>query len=230
MARSFGDEKMAKNFECVSVFHQTVSRRVDELNTHVFKKMVDTVRDCLYYSLVLDESIDITDKNQLLIFVRCISEDFCVTEELLQLHHMEDGTKGINIFVTVSDDVKNIGGFQKCSCVCTEGAKAMTGRKTGLAGLLRENGVNCVMFRCIIHQEALCGKIIKINDTMKTVVQIVSSLRGGNRAQRHRKFISFLKELHTEYTDVLDLEIFFLKEKRSYCFLKQKLLLTRTYL
>ncbi|XP_072377696.1 zinc finger BED domain-containing protein 5-like [Diabrotica undecimpunctata] len=126
MARSFGDKKMAKNFECVSVSHQTVSRRVDELNTHVYKKMVDTVRDCLYYSLVLDESVDITDKNQLLIFVRCISEDFCVTEELLKLRHMEDGTKGINIFEVVSDSVKNIGGFQKCSCVCTDGAKART--------------------------------------------------------------------------------------------------------
>ncbi|XP_072380865.1 zinc finger BED domain-containing protein 5-like [Diabrotica undecimpunctata] len=115
ISRYFGDEKMAKNFECVSVSHQTVSRRVDELNTHVFKKMIDIVHDCLYYSLALDESVDITDKNQLLIFVRCISGDFCVTEELLKLHHMEDRTKGINIFEAVSDAVKNIGGFQKCS-------------------------------------------------------------------------------------------------------------------
>uniref|UniRef100_A0A6P7FFX5 General transcription factor II-I repeat domain-containing protein 2-like n=1 Tax=Diabrotica virgifera virgifera TaxID=50390 RepID=A0A6P7FFX5_DIAVI len=37
---------------------------------------------------------------------------------------------------------------------------------------------------------------------MKTVVQIVNSLRGGNRAQRHRKFISFLEELNTEYKEV----------------------------
>ncbi|XP_072378000.1 protein FAM200C-like [Diabrotica undecimpunctata] len=113
---------------------------------------VNTVHDCLYYSLALDESVDITDKNQLLVFVRCISEDFCVTEELLKLHHMEDGTKGINIFEAVSDAVKNIDGFQKCSCVCTDGAKAMTGRITELAGLLRENGVNCVIFHCIVHQ------------------------------------------------------------------------------
>ncbi|XP_072395279.1 protein FAM200C-like [Diabrotica undecimpunctata] len=183
MARSFGDEKMAKTFECVSISHQTISRRVDKLNTHVFKKMVDTVRDCLYYSLALDESVNITDKNQLLIFVRCISEDFCVPEELLKLHHIE--------------------GFQKCSCVCNDGAKTMTGRIKRLAGLLLENCVNCVMFHCIIHQEALCGKIIKINDTMKTVVQKVNSLRGGNRAQRHRKFTSFLEELNTEYKDVL---------------------------
>ncbi|XP_072400178.1 protein FAM200C-like [Diabrotica undecimpunctata] len=115
---------------------------------------------------------------------------------------MEDETKGINIFEAVSNAVKNIGGSQKCSCVCTDGAKAMTGRITRLAGLLRENGVNCVMFHYIIHQEALCGKIIKINDTMKTVVQIVNSLRGGNRAQRQRKFLSFLEELNIEYKDV----------------------------
>ncbi|CAG9830335.1 unnamed protein product [Diabrotica balteata] len=108
--------------------------------------MVDTVRDCLYYSLALDESVDITDKNQLLIFVTCISEYFCVTEELLKLHHMEEGAKGINIFEAVSDAVKNIGGFQKCSCVCTDGAKPMTGRITGLAGLLRKMVLTVLCF------------------------------------------------------------------------------------
>ena len=36
---------------------------------------------------------------------------------------------------------------------------------------------------------------------MKTVVQIVNLIRGGNKAHRHRHFITFLEELNAELND-----------------------------
>jgi hypothetical protein len=62
--------------------------------------------------------------------------------------------------------------------------------------------VKYVFLHCIIHQEALCGKIIKINQTMKVVVNIVNLIRGGNKAQRHRAFITFLEEMDADYGDI----------------------------
>ena len=41
--------------------------------------------------------------------------------------------------------------IKKCSCIVTDGAKAMTGNKTGLVGMLKKNGVNCITLHCIIH-------------------------------------------------------------------------------
>jgi hypothetical protein len=41
MAQVFGEEKVAKKFESVSLSHQTVSRRVRELNEHVPLKLKD---------------------------------------------------------------------------------------------------------------------------------------------------------------------------------------------
>jgi hypothetical protein len=63
-------------------------------------------------------------------------------------------------------------------------------------------GVKCVFLHCIIHQEALCGKNIKINPAMKMVVNIVNLIRGGNKAQRYRAFISFLEEVDADYGDI----------------------------
>ena len=39
-------------------------------------------------------------------------------------------------------------------------------------------------------------------DVMKTVVQIVNLIRGGNKAHRHRRFITFLEELNAEFNDL----------------------------
>jgi hypothetical protein len=50
-------------------------------------------------------------------------------------------------------------------------------------------GVKGAFLHYIFHQEALCGKIIKMNQTMKMVVNIIRLIRGGNRAQRHRAVI-----------------------------------------
>jgi hypothetical protein len=58
------------------------------------------------------------------------------------------------------------------------------GSRTALVGHLKQLGVKHVFLHCIIHQEARCGKIIKINQTKKTAVNIVNLIRGGNTAQR----------------------------------------------
>jgi hypothetical protein len=60
--------------------------------------------------------------------------------------------------------------------------------------LLTTVGSKSAILHCIIHQEAPCGKIIKMNQTMKMVINIVNLIRGGNKAQRHRAFITFLEE------------------------------------
>jgi hypothetical protein len=76
----------------------------------------------------------------------------------------------------------------------------MLGAKNGLAGHLKQLGLKCVFLHCIIHQEVLCGKIIKMNQTVKTVVNIVNLIRRGNKAQR--AFTKFLEEMDTYYSDI----------------------------
>ena len=78
--------------------------------------------------------------------------------------------------------------IKKCSCIVTDGAKAMTGNKTGLVGMLKKN---CITLYCIIHQQALCQKMLQTSDVMKTVVQIVNLIKGSNKTHRHGRFITF---------------------------------------
>jgi hypothetical protein len=70
---------------------------------------------------------DVSDTNQLLIFVRAIKEDFTVFEELLKVCSLHSTTGGADIFNAVKSAVEEFGGFEKLSSVVTDGAKSMTG-------------------------------------------------------------------------------------------------------
>ena len=78
----------------------------------------------------------------------------------------------------------------------------MVGSKTGLVGLLRANEIKCITLHCVIHQEALCGKILKRMNVMQSVVKMVNLIRGGNKSQRHHLFVSFLKKHDAEFSDL----------------------------
>jgi hypothetical protein len=67
MAQVFGKETVGRKFESVSLSHQTVSRRVSELNEHVSLKLKDIMNSCKYFSFTLDEGTGISDISQLLI-------------------------------------------------------------------------------------------------------------------------------------------------------------------
>lgn len=110
------------------------------------------MKNCKYFSITLDESTDVTDVSQLLIFARMITENFDVQEELLKMVSLHGTTKGEDIFKVVENVVNEHGGFTKLSAVVTDGAPAMQGTKSGFAGLLQKSGVNSPVLHCIIHQ------------------------------------------------------------------------------
>uniref|UniRef100_A0A3B1JTT5 SPIN-DOC-like zinc-finger domain-containing protein n=1 Tax=Astyanax mexicanus TaxID=7994 RepID=A0A3B1JTT5_ASTMX len=98
MAKAFGDNNIAKNFETVSLSRRTVTRRIFDIHGHVHVKMKQVMQDCQYFSLALDESTDVTDVSQLLVFARTIDNAFDVHRELLKLASLHDTTKGSDIF------------------------------------------------------------------------------------------------------------------------------------
>ena len=93
MAKVFDKEKIAEKFKMESLSHQTMARRVADLSQHVTSKLKSAIKNCSYFSVALDESVDVTDVSQLMIFARLVDESFEVQEELLTLHPLTGGRK-----------------------------------------------------------------------------------------------------------------------------------------
>ena len=66
MAEALGEKKVAEKFKTVSLSHQTVARRVADLSQLVSCKLKMHVGKRSYFSLALNESVDVTNISQLM--------------------------------------------------------------------------------------------------------------------------------------------------------------------
>ena len=62
-------------------------------------KLKTHINICSYFSLAMDESGDVTDISELMIFSRLVNENFNFHEELLAIHPLTDATKESNIYM-----------------------------------------------------------------------------------------------------------------------------------
>ncbi|XP_028663975.1 general transcription factor II-I repeat domain-containing protein 2-like [Erpetoichthys calabaricus] len=194
-------------FSNVSLSRNTIAERICDLATNLHDQLMEKGKDFVSFSLAVDESTDASDTAQLSVFIRGVDSKMCVTEELLGFKSMHGTTTGTDIFEEVCKCVTEINlPWDKLVGLTTDGAPAMSGKKNGLVGRMREKmqEENCAgelsVYHCIIHQESLCAKALKMEHVMTTVTQVVNFIRA--KGLNHREFKSFLEEFGSEHTDV----------------------------
>uniref|UniRef100_A0A3B3TV26 SPIN-DOC-like zinc-finger domain-containing protein n=1 Tax=Poecilia latipinna TaxID=48699 RepID=A0A3B3TV26_9TELE len=181
------------DFNNVSLSRNTVVRRIEDLSANLKLQLRDKACAFDFYSIACDESTDATDTAQLLIFLRGVDDNFCCTEELLDMMSLKGTTTGKDIFEAVSEAVEKMGlKWDKLCGVTTDGAPAMTGERKGMASLVcakvKESG------------EALCVKTVQLGDVMNTVIT-VNIIRA--KGLYHREFQAFLSDVDADYGDIL---------------------------
>jgi len=181
----------------------TVKSRINCIASSLQEKLKSLLESCSYFSLCLDESTDNRHVSQLSIFARIVQSDFSYVEELLDFVPLHSTTKGCDIFKAVNQTLEKFGtDFSRCSAIVTDGARAMIGSKNGFAGQIKQRDLKFPIIHCIIHQEALCGKVVKLCSAMQTVTKIINAIKGGQKFLSHRKFQHFLEEHNAVYTDI----------------------------
>ena len=97
------------------------------------------ISQCVFHSIVLDESTDISDTAQLSVFIRDVTNNFEVIEELLEMCSMKGTTTGQHIV----DEVKKV--FEKFKIdpkilcgITNDGAAAMNGKIKGFTRLVND--------------------------------------------------------------------------------------------
>ena len=76
-------------FEKISLSRRTVTRRVELIDEDIASELQKQKESFKLYSLALDESNNIKDTAQLLIFIRGINDSFEITEEFLTMESLK---------------------------------------------------------------------------------------------------------------------------------------------
>ncbi|XP_073470399.1 general transcription factor II-I repeat domain-containing protein 2-like [Aquarana catesbeiana] len=194
-----------QEFANICLARNTVARRAEEISSDIKRQLTSKGVDFDFFSIACDESMDLSDTVQLLIFMRGVDDEMNVTEELLDLQSLTDQTRGKDLFVSVSsaiDDIKLP--WNKLTGIITDGAPAMAGERSGLATLICnkviEEGGKAMKLHCIIHQQVLCAKHLKYDHVMKPVAEYEdvvyhNDIRWLSRGSALQRFYSLKKEI-----------------------------------
>lgn len=188
-----------QTFANISLSRNCVAERISELATDLDNQLKRKVESFVAFSVALDESTDVTDVSQLAIFIRGVDKTLTITEEFLELVPMLDTTTAEDIFCAVVGALDRVGAdWSRAVSLATDGAPSMLGKKSGVATKFREKvkaangGEDFWTFHCILHQEALCCKSLRMDHVMDIVVRTVNFIRA--RGLNHRQFDCFLSD------------------------------------
>ena len=158
----------------------TVKRRMADIAANLTNQLKQKVKEFCFYLLAMN-----------------------ISEELAAMQLMKGRTTGKNICTELINCVnkKLAYSFTNLVAICTDRAPAMRGKHTGAVSLIQEViERRIITHHCIIHQQALCGKILKFDHVMSVVVSVLNYLRACTL--KHKTFRAFLKKVDAEYKDL----------------------------
>lgn len=183
----------------------SVTRRVEQISLDLKEQLKKDIEDCSAFSLQVDESTDVVDISQLIIFIRMIFIDFSTKEELLTIIPLKGKTRGEDIFSSFKTFLNNTQlPLFKLVSITSDGAPAMVGRYNGFINLCRadDDFPDFLSYHCIIHQQTLCAKVLNMADIMTTAFKIANSIRA--RSLQRRLFKLQVEESdHDGHTELL---------------------------
>ena len=120
-----------------------------ELNIH--EQLLTASGSFQVFSIALDESTDIQDTAQLLIYLRGIDENFEITEELLSMESLKDTVTGKDLCNSMINSLIRSGlSLDKLASITTDVAPSLTGKHSGLVKLMNDKIKRFSIAQCIV--------------------------------------------------------------------------------
>ncbi|KAI4789739.1 hypothetical protein KUCAC02_035060 [Chaenocephalus aceratus] len=167
----------AAKLRSVALSNDTIRRRIEDMSADIKSQLLERLRGSKL-AVQLDESTDESGSAQLIALVRYpwegrIQEDFLFCQELTGRATGEEMFNVIDMFMQTG----NVS-WENCIAICTDGAAAMTGRKSGVVARAKERNPMMIATHCMLHRQALASTSLspELQSVLSTVVSVVNHI------------------------------------------------------
>ena len=131
-------EKASQIMKQISLSNDTIKSQINEMSDKIKSKVLSKIDSSPVFALQLDESTDISNLSQLLVYVRYVADE-TINEEFLFCQPLETTSKAVDVFQMLIDFFdKTEFSWSKLVGVCTDGAPSMIGANSGLISLVKQ--------------------------------------------------------------------------------------------
>nr|XP_039272720.1 protein ZBED8-like [Styela clava] len=172
-------EKNSKKLANISLSDSTMKTRIDELAKDIELQVLEKIRSSPCFAIQCDETTDITQLSQLMVYVRFIGST-SIEEKMLFCKPLETNTRAEDVFEAVSAYFdSNAMKWENPVGICTDGAPAMLGSRSGFISRMKQRSPNAIGTHCVIHREALASRTLPsaVDDKLAVVIRIVNFVK-----------------------------------------------------
>ena len=199
-----GKEVMTKLGQ-IPLSNNTILRRIGCMSDDIREQVYDKLRmSPAKGSMQLDESTDVANLSQLLVYVRYVSgnrveEEFLMCEPLVATTKSRDVKDKVDAFLAAN----NLSWNDHFGSLCTDGVPVMLGVRSGFTTLVKADALDIISTHCALHREALAAKTLPclFKEVLAVTVRAVNFIRA--KSLNHRLFKLLAEELGAEHSILL---------------------------
>ena len=192
-------KKDDKDVKAMPLSNNTVRKRIDKVNQDTEIQLVEKLKSKKFL-IQMDKS---TVSDSLLAYVRYIDKEK-FAKKMLFCESLETTTTATDIYNKLKHylDVKNITMENITSCAA-DSAPVMMGKKNGCLKLMKDENLDVLLVRCVIHRENLVAKIIfsELNAVLESVMKCINAIKANAKCEC--VFKRFCKDNNADHVKLL---------------------------
>ena len=165
--------------------------------------MISKINSSPVFALLLDETTDVFNLSQLLVYIRYVADER-INKKFLFCQPLETTSKTADVFQVLNDCFdKTELNWSKVVQVCTDNSPAIIGANFGLVFLVKQKNPAIQGTHCMIHKAALVSKTIpkRLQEHVFVVIKVVNYVKSS--ALNTRLISKLCKDMDANHSALL---------------------------
>lgn len=184
--RANGDEKLKLSIDKTPKNASYISPQIQNeiIGEHIQQKVVQQIKESGFFSLLADETTDITGAEQLTVCIRYFDKKECQLKECFLNFLKLDGTTGEKISTALLKEIKRLGlDLNYLRGQGYDGAANMSGKYNGVQAIIKKKYPTAIFIHCVSHTLNLClnaaSRIPEIRNMFSMLAEICTFFRSS---------------------------------------------------